>query len=73
MHEIWKMTFRFERLVIYCMVMAFSRFDIHAWKFWIAVYMIGLVLDKFEDSVRREYNDSTKEKIIRLIKEQEDE
>ena len=71
MHEIWKMTFRKERLITYLLLVAFMKFSIDQWQFWILCFMMSIVLDKFEDSVRREYNDSTRDKLIRLMEEQE--
>lgn len=70
MHEIWKITFRKERLIAYVLLVVFMKFSIEQWQFWVLCFMISLVLDKFEDSVRREYDDTTRDKLERLMKEQ---
>lgn len=72
MHEIWKMTFRKERLIAYALLCVFMKFNIDQWQFWVLCFMMALVLDKFEDSVRREYDDSTRDKLERLMKEEQE-
>ena len=72
MHEIWKMTFRKERVIAYIIFCTFMKFNPEQWQFWLICFMLAFVLDKFEDSVRREYNDSTLEKLERLMKEEDE-
>lgn len=72
MNEILKMAFRLEKFLTYIIFAFIVKFEVNQLEFWITLFMFSLILDKLENSIRREYNDTTKDKIERLIKEEEE-
>lgn len=70
MKEIWKMSFRLEKMAMFFLFGISMKFNMNQPNFWIAIFLVCLIIDRFEDSIRREYNDTTRDKLKRLIEEE---
>ena len=69
MDDLNRMFFRLEKFVAIFLVMSFLKFEFNQWQFWLVVFMFCFVLDKLEESIRREYDDTTKDRLKRLMEE----
>ena len=45
-------------------------FDMSQPRFWLGIFMVSLILNKFEDSIRKEYDDTTMDRMEKLMKEE---
>lgn len=70
MKEIWKMTFRIEKMAMFFLFGILMKFNMNQPNFWIAIFLVCLIIDRFEDSIRREYDDTTRDKLKRLIEKE---
>lgn len=73
MTDLNRMFFRIEKFIAVFILFSFMKFDINQWEFWLILFMYCFVMDKFEDSIRREYDDTIRGRLERLMKEKYDE
>lgn len=70
---ITKIFFRLERLLIFALFAISIKFNPNQFAFWLSIFLVSIILNKFEDSIRAEYNDTTRDRLKRLREGEEDE
>lgn len=67
--EIRTILFRLERILIMILFMFCIKFSATQFSFWVAVIMLSIIMNKFEDAIRREYDDTTANRLKKLMDE----
>jgi len=68
--EIRRILFRLERILLIILFLICIKFAPTQPGFWIGVFMLSLLMNKFEDSIRSEYDDTTKNMLRKLLEEE---
>jgi uncharacterized membrane protein YtjA (UPF0391 family) len=67
--EIRKILFRIEKILLIILFCICIKFNPSQPTFWIAMFLISFIMNKFEDSIRREYDDTTTQRLRKLMDE----
>lgn len=70
MKDIHRMVFRMEKFLMIFLFGIVMNFDMSQPRFWLGIFMVSLILNKFEDSIRKEYDDTTMDRMEKLMKEE---
>lgn len=68
-----KQLYKLEKVFLFCLFGAMIKFPADSLAFWVSLILLIILFERFEDAIRREYGDSLKENIARILSDDNDE